>query len=931
VAHGSCLGCIITLSVFFNILICSGLHSEQQSAIKSQLDIIQNDAEKLSSASANDLKALRHDVVALLNSLKDKDCKDDSNSSHESVTGYEETQKLLFLSLDEIIGRLSKLEDALQVIPKETRVLQHLYFGAMFAREDSIDDASKGTFAWMTMTDLEFQEYLSSWKADPAVSAVENQSDDQRHDEKPGFQSQRAVTENMNESRQLLRKWLTHGEGVFHISGKAGSGKSTLMKFILTHTSTVECLNQWTNGKTLVLASYFFWSSDRQKLQMSLEGLFRSILFRVLRKCPYLIPDVFSGQWSAMPQQAGSMFLEEELFSPGRITEAFHKLMQKPVNSDKFAFCFFIDGLDEYEADAYAHRALAQNLRDWSMKSGIKMCVSSRPEVEFLSVFPKAQRINLHELTARDIRRSSQDMFENDTVFPQVQDIYLDLVDEIVKMAEGVFLWACLVVKSLIVEVVGDATNERLWQILHSTPRELDDVYDRMLNALSRGDRRYVDYILLLVVTNPFDTPMNAICLSWLYGPEDFRFPGSGSNYSDQDTVRQLERVRKQLLSFTKGLLDLAPDTSGLRACPMFSQRVQFFHRTARDYLSTPERKSQLDANFPLFDAHQIHSLLRLAELSLINPWNVPNSVALLLYVREVFCVREGANSPTQLSYAHMKILEEIWTYHFEKTMAMAKFSDAGFLSSIFYAPQRYGKESVRFLNVAVQHGQVDFVRQELLALDNRFAEAESRDSSNLGISASGQPDLLLTAACGTGGSEIVSLLLDRGFSAQSYVLLFDSSLYKPREVVTVWLAFIAVLSTVGFRKRRVTKYDLLSRLFRRLELLLTAADQESVVMLIRKVGDARTERITHFTTVEQLVLLCRPANMRELLRLLERWPKGDKAGRVKLSSRRIPATLANSLPIYQTADSLGQFEWEGVASAQEIITSLDNMAFRLW
>jgi hypothetical protein len=767
-----CLGCTIIFSVFFSILIYSGFHSEQQSAIKSQLDIIQNDAEKLSSASANDLKALRDDVVGLLNSLKDKDCKDESNSSHGNVTGHDEAQKLLFQSLDEIIGRISKLEDALQVIPKETRVLQHLYFDAMFAREDSIDDASEGTFAWITMTDSEFKKYLSSWKANPAVSTVKNQPDNQRHTLKPGFQSQKAATEKMNESRQLLRKWLTHGEGVFHISGKAGSGKSTLMKFILTHTSTVECLNQWTDGKTLVLASYFFWSSDRQKLQMSLDGLYRSILFGVLRKCPHLIPDVFSDQWNAMPQQAGSMFLEGDLFRPHRITEAFHKLMQKPVHSDKFAFCFFMDGLDEYEANAYAHRDLAQNLRDWSMKSSIKMCVSSRPEVEFLTVFTQALRINLHELTAQDIRRCSQDMFENDEVFPQVQDIYLDLVDEIVNMAEGVFLWACLVVKSLIVEVGRDANNERLWQILRSTPPELDDIYDRMLNALSRGDRRYVDYIFLLVVTNPFDTPMNAICLSWLYGPEDFRFSGSGSNYSDQETIRQLERVRKQLLGLTKGLLDLAPDTSGLKACPMFSQRVQFFHRTARDYLSTPERKSQLDANFPLFDANQIHPLLRLAELSLINPWNIPNDVSLVRYVREMLGFQEGANSPAQLSYPHMKILEEIWTYHFKKITAMELFT----LNMIFIS-QRPVTESVRFLNVAAQHGQVDFVRQELDALDNRLAEAESRESSNLGISASGQSDLLLSAACGAGDSEIVSLLLDRGFSAQSYVSLFDSSL----------------------------------------------------------------------------------------------------------------------------------------------------------
>ena len=48
-----------------------------------------------------------------------------------------------------------------------------------------------------------------------------------------------AESDQMCESRTLFCKWLFQGKGVFHIAGKLGSGKSTLMKFITKHPNTM--------------------------------------------------------------------------------------------------------------------------------------------------------------------------------------------------------------------------------------------------------------------------------------------------------------------------------------------------------------------------------------------------------------------------------------------------------------------------------------------------------------------------------------------------------------------------------------------------------------------------------------------------------------------------------------------------------------------
>ncbi|PMD31786.1 hypothetical protein L207DRAFT_500844 [Hyaloscypha variabilis F] len=884
------------------------LLSEQQSSIKSQLDNIQNEAEKVSSASATELKDMREDITAILNKVQEMECKDDSSTSDEDETDDGEAQKELFRSLDNIMDRLSRLEDALQVTPKETRVLQHLYFEDMFAREDSINNASEGTFDWIMMDDSEFEGYLAAWDAKAKL----------------GDRILDGAVEKMNESRILLRRWLIRGDGVFHVSGKAGSGKSTLMKFILHHPSMLECLKQWVGNKTLVLASFYFWRSDRQKLQMSLEGLYRSILFGVLRKCPHLIPELFPDQWRTMSTQAANMSFEKDLFRPIKIKEAFEMLMKNPIKSEKFAFCFFIDGLDEYEADPFEHKILARHLRDWSLKSNIKMCVSSRPEIEFLDIFRKDHRINLHELTARDIHRSSQEMFEQDESFPKVKGIYLELLTDLVDMAEGVFLWASLVVKSLLVEVGRDANSERLWQTLRSTPSKLDDVYDGMLNTLNRQDRRTVDYILLLVLTNPFPDPMNAICLSWLVGPEEFRFPGPNYTYSDQAVLRQLDSVQRQLQGLTKGLLNLAPDTSVLRTCPMFSRKVQFFHRTARDYLTTPERNNQLRASFPLYDARQTHSILRMAELSSINTWNVPNVGFLEHYADDILRLTHASATTLQLPVAHMKVFEEVWNLHFKNRAAFVGFN------SQVSKPLCY-EANVQFLYVAAFWGQVDIVRQALHTSEHRLVEAELGASPKLDVSRLGQPSLLISASCAHVGSEIVPLLFDQGFSSTSLVPLFDTSVFKCRKWASVWIVFVAHLATRSLRfPERGSK--LTWSLFDNLESFLNAADQEPVLVLGRK-EDVKTDQCTHFATIEQLVVFHKPPNMQALLKLLGRWRTDGVDGGTKIlwDSRKWEAFGVVEMPTYQAADSLEHFVLEGVASMREIILDLEFLGFRVY
>lgn len=91
--------------------------------------------------------------------------------------------------------------------------------------------------------------------------------------------------------------WLEGDNGIYWITGKAGSGKSTLMKYIVRHPCTKASLSRWSDDHRLLMSSFFFWNSG-SKEQRSQEGLLKSILFDILKQAPDLVSVAFPLEWS---------------------------------------------------------------------------------------------------------------------------------------------------------------------------------------------------------------------------------------------------------------------------------------------------------------------------------------------------------------------------------------------------------------------------------------------------------------------------------------------------------------------------------------------------------------------------------------------------------------------------------------------------------
>ncbi|PQE29503.1 Vegetative incompatibility HET-E-1 protein [Rutstroemia sp. NJR-2017a WRK4] len=576
------------------------MFSDQQSSIGKQLEAIKNDGRLLRTRTASQLEEIRNDLIKMAADLRHREQEDDKSDQSVAVaisfvpanTRRAASTSAAEESLGEVKKLLQRFQSMALSIPTQHRILRQLIFPAMHNREDSIHDAVEGTFEWI----LDADQSEESAKV--------------KHNAQSNLQAR---------TRELYINWLREGHGIFHVSGKAGSGKSTLMRLLASHPRTKQQLEVWAGNKTLGVARFFFWESSGDPLQKSLQGLYRSILFEILSQCPDLIPHVFPAQWQILSGGEGDGSVEATLFRPRMIQEAFDLLVTK-TSIQGHRLCIFIDGLDEYEGDSFDHRRLAESLQTWCTGESIKICVSCRPYDAFTKAFSSAVTIYLHELNEHDIRVFSQHMFEKDASSAQISNSYIGLVDEIVSMAEGVFLWAFLVVRLMLTSVLRGDPIEIQKEKLRSVPRGLDDLYDRLLQKIDKTDRERSNQMLLLAAMNPWSRPLKAVVFSWLSQLGDSGFPSTKDfyPYSDKEVDDRIEFVGRQLNDLTKGLLEVRTlekfDESASSYRKWFVSSVEFFHRTARDYLLCETRLNQLLSSFPGFYNTDPYGRLLLAE-----------------------------------------------------------------------------------------------------------------------------------------------------------------------------------------------------------------------------------------------------------------------------------------------------------------------------
>ena len=639
-----------------------------------------------------------------------------------------------------LIQKLGDLAEEGHRVANEERIIKSLEFDEWKRRFNDVHKAHKRTFDWM----LEDSE-------DPAIPPT-------------GF-----------------KEWLQTKNNIYWISGKAGSGKSTLMKFLAESPSVRQYLQDWAGPSARpVLIPWFFWAAG-SPMQRSKEGLFQSLLLQILRRCPDLIPVVCQSRWqedSVYGEKSNPWTLEE-------LDDAFVTIVNRPMPEIKF--CMFIDGLDEYDG---LPTDIIDRLQLLAKAESIKMCLASRPWTPFRMAFAEGNcdgSLLLERHTKRDIERFVEDILEKDKRFTQAERAdkrYAWFVREVIERALGVFLWVYLVVNEILLGLGERNKLEDLQAKLNAIPDDLESYFMRIFDRVDKAHRTESAKVFLLTIHAV--QPLSVACYRYL--EKEHREPGYALEaaiepMSSEQLTLVHEDVRDRINFLCKDLLEV----NEVYTDQKLDYRVDFLHRTVKDFLMEKDMHQDLvrratDDNTTKWNAHQA---LCYVELARAKSFSFKNGIqkrlnvlfslidALMFYVHEVEIEQKAPQTRLleQLDRVISDYADIDMVYHWTN----ARDRPTG----LYFDEHNYNN----FLALTVQSRLILYVNQKLENKPNLLSAKKGRPLLDYALRPNIVTPTRLPQLVEFIDFDMVRLLLDRGANPNQKVPIYGN--------ITVWALFL--------------------------------------------------------------------------------------------------------------------------------------------
>lgn len=276
--------------------------------------------------------------------------------------------------------------------------------------------------------------------------------------------------------------WLQSGENIFWISGKPGSGKSSLLAYIYLHlrpdSRVFNFIEDWAYPRSVKLLTFWFFRPAASRLLKSLEGFWRSLCFQILDMDISLTQKICVD--ASTPYTLKSVFVETGSAIRSWTDKELKEWFFYALSRSEFNYCILIDGLDEIEK--HPHREMLLNAICEISRSSkrVKVCCSCRPEHPFERAFQPYPSIRLQDFNYKDIL---QDCERRLAGTPAVK-----FAEDIAHRAQGVFLWAHLVSTDLRAGAQRGDNKKDLTKRLEETPDEMNELF---ASLLERQDRFY--------------------------------------------------------------------------------------------------------------------------------------------------------------------------------------------------------------------------------------------------------------------------------------------------------------------------------------------------------------------------------------------------------------------------------------------------------
>lgn len=499
--------------------------------------------------------SIKHGVSSLLSNLQ----KTDKNSCEAisrlelSVQSLEQKRSNLSSLQTDLAAFHAQLQDVMNSeLDRKRGVLKSLFHPTMSRRYLSITEAHEKTFQWIFQT-------AALPPTDPR-------------------------------SQITFHRWLCSESGIYWVSGKPGSGKSTLMKYLCDHPNTTSALQQWAGADDLAVAKFFFWHAGTP-MQKSLQGLLQSLVYEILSKHQARMPTLCPSRWSSVTPAT-------EPWKQSELKKILSSLARQDTGPTKF--CFFIDGFDEYDGNTFE---ILNCLADINCSTKIKLCLSSRPWNCFENSFGKqrTRKLYLQDLTKDDIKCYVSKTIGH-TLVPSISQ-------ELIWKAQGVFLWVVLAVRSLQRGLVNGDSLKTLRERLDAFPPDLTEFFQHILNQVEDVYKNKTPCLFRVALENA--EPLRLFAYSFLLQDDPksaLKIPQE--RISSEKFKERRILVERRLEACCKGLLEIqsgSEDDSGtfvrqvgesedvVSLSPLAYRMaggqtqchevVGFLHRTVRDFL----------------------------------------------------------------------------------------------------------------------------------------------------------------------------------------------------------------------------------------------------------------------------------------------------------------------------------------------------------
>ncbi|KAI0594829.1 hypothetical protein F4775DRAFT_412770 [Biscogniauxia sp. FL1348] len=349
--------------------------------------------------------------------------------------------------------------------------------------------------------------------------------------------------------------------GLLWIKGNPGTGKSTLMKYLLS---------QAQNPKMSLTLSFFF-NARGEDLERSTCGLYRSLLLQLLESDPALQPECCRR-------------IRPHIYSKNDWEiEVLKELLDTAITSHSGSIRLFVDALDECdETEVREMLSFFNQLGETASGSNLELfiCFSSRhyPHITIekgIQLVLEREEGHSHDIASylsSELRIGRSKLAET-------------VREEVLQKASGIFMWVVLVVQIL--------NKEYDHGQVHALRRKLQDIpgdLHRLFETILERDERNRGQLLACIQFVLF--ARRPLSREELYHAILASTDIEALTPIDNDYITP-EVIDRFILSASKGLAEVTRSRK---------PRVQFIHESVRDYLlkhcSIPRLWSEYSAKF---------------------------------------------------------------------------------------------------------------------------------------------------------------------------------------------------------------------------------------------------------------------------------------------------------------------------------------------